>query len=180
MTTTQHPRRHGAGSQRERRPGVWEVRVPAAADPATGRYRQHSVTVHGSEADADTRRMLLIDQQANHPNLPSSTRSTLGQLLPTWLDADHPWKPSTRVGYRSVVRGLLADPIADVRVVALTPRTVRAALTRWQARGASLAVVGGRFRVLRSALGWAYDERLLDQHPTRLMRGPARPSPRSP
>jgi hypothetical protein len=103
--------------------------------------------------------MLLIDQQANQPNLPPSTRSTLGQLLPTWLDADHPWKPSTRVGYRSVVRGLLADPITDVRVAALTPRTVRAALTRWQAGGASLAVVGGRFRVLRSALSWAPSSR---------------------
>ncbi len=66
------------------------------------------------------RRMLLIDQRASHPTLPPPTRSTLGQLLPTWLEADHPWKPSTRVGYRSVVRALLADPIAAAELAALT------------------------------------------------------------
>jgi integrase len=104
----------------------------------------------------------------------------LADLLPVWLAADHPWKPSTAVGYRSVVRALLADPLSEVRLLALTPQQVRAALQRWQHAGASLAVAGGRFRVLRSALGWAYDQRLLDSHPLRMMRGPGRPDPRRP
>ena len=47
-------------------------------------------------------------------------------------------------------------------------------MTRWEHDGASLAVIGGRFRVLRSALGWAYTERLLDVEPLRRMRGPGR------
>ncbi len=41
-------------------------------------------------------------------------------------------------------------------------------------------MIAGRFRVLRSAIGWAYDERIIDHHPIRNMRGPARPEPRRP
>jgi hypothetical protein len=37
-----------------------------------------------------------------------------------------------------------------------------------------------RFRVLRAAIGWAYDERIIDYHPIRTMRGPARSEPRRP
>ena len=36
---------------------------------------------------------------------------------------------------------------------------------RWRDGGSSIAVVAGRFRALRAALGWAYDERLIDLHP---------------
>jgi integrase len=112
--------------------------------------------------------------------LPPPHLIALSQLLPVWLTAGHPWKSSTLVGYRSVVRSLLADPLAASRVATLTSQQVRAAIGRWQTAGASLSVVGGRFRVLRTALAWAYDERLLDTHPLRLMRGPGRPDPRRP
>ena len=38
---------------RERRPGVWEIRVAAGTDPVTGRTLQRSVTFYGSAVDAD-------------------------------------------------------------------------------------------------------------------------------
>ena len=41
-------------------------------------------------------------------------------------------------------------------------------------------MIAARFRVLRSAVGWAYDERIIDDHPLRNMRGPARVDPRRP
>jgi len=34
--------------------------------------------------------------------------------------------------------------------------------------------------VLRAAIGWAYDEQIIDFHPIRNMRGPTRPEPRRP
>ncbi|WGY04860.1 hypothetical protein QI633_25185 [Nocardioides sp. QY071] len=40
--------------------------------------------------------------------------------------------------------------------------------------------MGGRLRVLRSALAWAWNERILPLHPLRGMRGPGRPAPRRP
>jgi integrase len=169
-------RRRGSGTQRQRRPGVWEVRVPTAPDPVTGRRRQRSVTVHGTETDADARRVLLL---TTGPRT-RPTALTVGDLLELWLEADHPWKPATVVSHRSVTRGLRADPLALLPAARLTPALVRAAMTRWAAAGATLSVVGGRFRVLRSALSWAWDERILAEHPLRGMRSPGRVPPRRP
>lgn len=134
------------------------------------------MTVHGSAADADARRAVLVAAQVRLPG----SQFTLRALLEVWLAADHPWKPSTVVGTRSVVRALSRDPLAGVPAARLSPPLVRAAMRRWVDGGAGPAVVGGRFRVLRSALSWAWDERLLAEHPLRGMRGPTRPPPRRP
>jgi hypothetical protein len=39
-------------------------------------------------------------------------------------------------------------------------------------------MVSGRFRVLRSAVGWAHSESIIDRNPLRDMRGPPRPGTR--
>lgn len=171
----------GTGTKRERRPGVWEIRVAAGTDPVTGRTLQRSVTFHGPDADAEVYRAELAAEYAARRSVTrSAPMLTVGGLLERWLLADHPWKPSTRIGYASVARRLRVDSLASVRVVSLTPHQLRGSIARWHAEGASLSVVGGRFRVLRSAVGWAYDERIIDQHPIRAMRGPSRPEPREP
>lgn len=189
----------GGGTQRERRPGVWEVRVPLGVDPATGRTRHRSVTVHGTQTEATAVRGELIAAQRSGQSrlaaldpfaspspvrhghgLPPGAVLVVGELLVAWLEADHPWKPSTTVGYRSIVRVLLGDPIARARVLALNPRMLRQVVQRWTRTGASRAVTAARIRVLRSAVGWAWDERLIDVHPVRFMRGPGRVPPRRP
>ena len=48
-------------------------------------------------------------------------------------------------------------------------------MAAWQADGASVAMISGRFRVLRSALGWAHMEEIIERNPLRDMRGPPRP-----
>lgn len=169
-------RRRGCGTQRERRPGIWEVRVPAPPDPVSGRARQVSVTVHGSRADADARRVQLLTTS----RAATCKGLTVAGLLEAWLAAEHPWKPSTRASHRSVARALAADPIGLEPTAGLTPSLVRAAMSRWQADGGTVSVTGGRFRVLRSALSWALDERILPEQPLRGMRGPARVPPRRP
>lgn len=52
-----------------------------------------------------------------------------------WLLAEHGWRPSTVVGYRSVVTFLVADPIERRPVGTLTRGVVRAACGRWEAAG---------------------------------------------
>ena len=64
------------------------------------------------------------------------------------------------------------------RVSTLKPEHVRAAMAAWSSAGASVAVVSGRFRVLRSAIGWAHVERVIDVNPLSGMRGPQRPGTR--
>ena len=46
----------GSGSLRQRRPGVWEVRVAVGPDPVSGRPRYRSLTVHGNRQSAQATR----------------------------------------------------------------------------------------------------------------------------
>ena len=165
---------------RQRRPGVWEVRVALGADPVSGRCRQRSVTVRGDCAEATQAlarwaglAMVVRVARRSDPGV------SLARLLQTWLGADHGWRPSTVAGYRSVVAFLVADPLGRRRASTLTPAVVRVACTGWLAQGAGEATVWARVRVLRSALGWAYTERILDRCPLDLMRGPPVPRTRS-
>jgi integrase len=79
---------------------------------------------------------------------------------------------------RSNVKALSADPLAVRRVSTLKLEHVRAAMAAWSSAGASVAVVSGRFRVLRSAIGWAHVEGVIDVDPLSGMRGPQRPGTR--
>ncbi|MET0902812.1 MAG: hypothetical protein ABWZ52_06210, partial [Acidimicrobiales bacterium] len=146
----------GSGSIRQRQPGVWEIRVAAGTDPVTGRTLQRSVTFRGSEGDAHAyRQELAAEFVARRSVAKAAPMLTIAELLERWLHADQPWKPSTRVGYRSNARFLGTDAsLAGMRVVSLTPRDLRGAFARWERDGAARAVIGGRFRVLRSAVGW--------------------------
>lgn len=153
------------------------ARVAVAVDPGTRRTRQRSVSVHGTRQDAERRARELTAGRAPR-QVPPGPLLSLCELLALLITADHPWKPSTLVGYRSTARALGADELAVCRVASLTPADVRKAMSRWAAESAGPAVVVGRFRALRAPLGWAYDERVIDSHPLRQMRGPSRSTPR--
>lgn len=168
------------GSLRARRSGGWEIRIAVATDPVTGRTVQRSFSFHGTAAQAEARCAELAAEYAERRAVVQQAPFlTIGELLVRWLAADHDWKPSTWVGYRSNVRGLTTDTtITAQRVVALTPHLLRQAMARWAAAGATPSVVAGRFRTLRAAIGWAYDERIIDRHPINTMRGPPGQEPR--
>ena len=173
---------HGSGSLRERRSGVWELRISVGTDPVTGRTMTRSVTFRGTRDQAERYGSeLAAEYRARRSVAKAAPMLTVGELLDRWLVADHPWKPSTLVGYTSNANALRADDtLACLRVVSLTPRVLRTAFSRWSAAGAGPAVISGRFRALRAAIGWAYDERIIDTHPIRTMRAPTRPKPRRP
>ena len=140
---------------RERRPGVWEIRIAAGTDAVTGRTMQRSVTLRGSATEAERYRAELAGVYAARRSVTrAAPMLTVSELLERWLVADHPWKPSTQVGYASNAGLITADrTLAHRRVVSLTPQIVRAAFARWEVAGASSATVAARFRVLRSAIG---------------------------
>ena len=158
---------------RQRRPGVWEVRVAVGRDPVSGRSRYRSLTVHGDREVAQTARERWA---AKAELVRSAGRArpgiTIAVLLREWLGTDLGWRPSTIAGYRSVVGFLNHDPVATRRVVDLTPAVLAAVCTAWRSQGWADPTVSSRIRVLRSAVGWAYAERILDLHPLDGMRGP--------
>lgn len=164
---------------RERRPGTWEIRVAVGIDPVSGRTVQRSFVFHGDECEAEARREELAAEWAERRAIRRAAPFlTVGELLERWMTAHHDWRPATWASARSNVKALRADRLAGRRVTTLTPEVVRAAIAAWTAAGASVAVVSGRFRVLRSAVGWAHVERIVDVNPLAGMRGPTRPGTR--
>jgi len=158
---------------------VWEVRVALGPDPISGRTRVRSVTVHG---DRDTAQAVRERWAASAELLRSAGRArpgiTLACLLREWLAADHGWRPSTLAGYRSAVGFLARDRIGSRRAIDVSPAVLSAAITAWRADGWTDPTVWARVRALRSALGWAHVERILDRHPLEGMRGPPQPGVR--
>ena len=169
----------GTGTMRERSPGSWEIRVAVGVDPVSGRTVQRSFSFHGTAEDAELRRKELAAEWAERRAIRRAAPFlTVGGLLERWLSAQHDWRPATWISARSNVKALRPDGLSVRRVSTLKPEHVRAAMAAWSAQGASVAVVSGRFRVLRSAIGWAHVERVIDVNPLSGMRGPTRPGTR--
>lgn len=165
---------------RERRPGVWEIRVVVANDEVSGRSVQRSFTVRGDADVAQARRCELVerfgvDRSALYCG---GAGLSLAELLERFLAANGHWRPATRSSNTSVARFLMTDRLGDAGVAAISPTTVEAALDRWRRHGASTALVWGRWAVLRSALSWAVARQLLRANPLEAMRAPPRPLPR--
>jgi len=169
----------GRGSLSERRPGVLEIRIAVGVDPVSGRTIQRSFWFHGALEDAEERRSEFASQFAEYRAVRRAAPFlTVGELLEQWMAAHHDWRPSTWSSARSNVKALNADVLADIRVSSLRPEVVRQAMARWKETGASVSVVSGRFRVLRSSIGWAPSESIIERNPIRDMRGPPRPGTR--
>jgi integrase len=158
---------------------VWEIRIAVATDPVTGRALQKSFRSVGGRVEAEARCSELAAEYAAHRVVAQAAPFvTVDEVLDRWLASDHDWRPSTWSSYRSNARALRCDPIAAVRVVRLDPLTVRATIGRWRRDGVTEAVLSGRFRTLAAALGWAYEQQLIDRNPLDGMRGPPQPAPR--
>lgn len=168
----------GAGSLRQRRPGRWEVRVSVGTDPVSGRSISRSVTVHGDLLQAVRRRDELAAQAAALRASAQRPVRTVADLLARWLGAEHDWKPGTWQGYRGTIHRLSQDPLARRSPANVTPAVLAAAIRAWTAAGVPTATISLHVRTLRSAFGWAYQQRLLASHPLAGMHGPAQPAPR--
>ena len=91
--------------------------MAVGTDPVTGRTLQRSVMYRGDAADAEAYRRQLADEYAlRRAASRAAPLLSVEGLLGRWLAGDHPWKPSTVVGYRSAARGLIQDRrLADTR-----------------------------------------------------------------
>jgi Phage integrase, N-terminal SAM-like domain len=96
---------------------VYELRVALGKDPVTGRYRQKSVTVRGSRAEARRalRRLLEEVEEGQHRALEGGSR-TFGELLDEWLahQAAADCSPTTIARDRSVIEWQLKPALGEV------------------------------------------------------------------
>jgi hypothetical protein len=75
-----------SGSTRERRPGVWEIRVSAGVDLLSGRALPRSVTFHGNHFEGSEHRIALAGaQQVRRSLVRAAPLVTVEELMRRWL-----------------------------------------------------------------------------------------------
>ena len=128
----------GTGSMRLRGRDSWQLRVYLGTDPATGRPRWLSKTVHGTRRFA---RQQLEDLTAEAGRA-RIRAGTLAELLDQWIEAASPgWSASTVSHTRSIVECHLKPHLGHLDLAKLTtandlhPRSVSATSdSRWRRR----------------------------------------------
>jgi hypothetical protein len=133
---------------RERRPGVWEVRVFTGSD-AQGRPIQLSRTVYGGKRDV----LRVAAEMEVHKGRARSAGRFVGDVLDAWVDQNFgTWAPSSARDQQSRVVSIKKDPISRIPLARLTVADVE----RWHARlrhaGLGDAGLRNQHGVLRAAL----------------------------
>jgi integrase len=135
---------------RQRKPGVWEVRVFTGRDER-GRPTQASRTVRGTKREAQR---VAASLESRAPS--QAAGRTVADVLRAWQDVNEAvWSPATRRDYAGRVRAILTDPVADVGL----GRVSVADVERWHARMRKATVgeraIRNRHSALRAALSQA-------------------------
>jgi integrase len=132
---------------REKKPGVWEVRVFTGKD-ATGRPTQVSRTVRGGKRDA---LRVAAQLEAKPPAAPA--RRLVADALNAWVESSEPtWAVSTRRDQRNRVALVASDPIARVPLARIAVADVERWHLRLRSSGIGEGAIGNRHAVLRAAL----------------------------
>lgn len=152
---------------RERRPGVWQVRVFTGRN-ADGVPTQVAVTVHGTKRDA----LREAARLESNPRRGAAGR-TVGDALRAWLEhKEGSYRPASLRDQTSRVRHIETDPIAAVALARLGVADVDRWLTRMRRAGVGQAAVHNRFVVLRAALQQAVVWGWITTNPAGLTRAP--------
>lgn len=103
------------GSLRQRGINSWELRVYQGTDPATGRQRYATRTIHGNRTDAQRE---LDDMVALANVAPAvGARTTVAELLERWFAISAPsWAPTTVRNTRSIIDRHLTPGLGTILV----------------------------------------------------------------
>src|SRR3954452_150355 len=155
------------GSVRELGGGRWELRVPLAPDPVTGRRRQRSVSFRGSKRDASRELARLV--AAADSGRGAGTRTTLAELLDKGGEHKRAHlSPTTAREYERLVEKRLKPDLGRKRLDALTAADLDAYYLRLSRdEGLAPSSVRQFHAVLRGALGQAVKWRWIPTNPAR-------------
>ena len=159
---TQRSRQYGSGTKRERRPGVWQLRVYSGLDPVSDRPRQVTRTFRGSETAANKALAKLVSDVSEGKI--ESTTATVGQLLDAWLDQIEPTRAlSTMQEYRRKVRLSIRPAFGSIVLSKLRPHQIDAQYRKWLDQGLSPTTVHHHHAILSAACNravkWGWIER---------------------
>jgi integrase len=107
-----------SGNLRPLRSGVWEARIDAGRDPATGKRRQVSRTVYGTKREAQK----VLNEMAVEADRGrfTGTSATFGGLCEGWLElATASLSPVTVRNYRDLLKNHIIPALGTVPVASI-------------------------------------------------------------
>jgi len=153
----------GMATIRQRKRGVWEVRVFAGRD-GKGKPVQISRTVYGGEKDAER----VANELALKPAR-NAGRRTIEDLLGEWCELkDASWAPYSKRDQHRRARFIREDRIAKVPVARLQVNDVDQWIVRLRKAGVGESAISNRLQTLRAALSQAVRWGWISQNPAAL------------
>ncbi len=161
------------GHIRQRSSGSFEIRYTLGTNPATGKRKMATATVHGARKDAEKeiRRLLRALDLGEHVD---PTRMTVRKWLAIWLAAvREEIAPKTHERYGEIVNGFLAPALGNLPIVRLAPAQIQEAYAGWSAGGRRDGRPGGLspqtrrhlHRILSAALTRAVEQQVIGRNP---------------
>jgi hypothetical protein len=138
-------------TMREKKPGVWEVRVFTGTD-ARGKPTQTSRTVRGTKRDAER----LAASLEVGPGSASPAGRKVSDVLDAWVDQNlDTWAPSSSRDQQSRVRSIKQDKIALMPIAQLSIADVERWHTRLRRDGMQDAGIRNQHGAQSAAFGQA-------------------------
>lgn len=173
---------YGAGSMIERSPGCWQVTVPLARDPRTGKRLRQRFAVRGTRRDAQRALRHALQQRDTGLSVPAE-KISVADWLTAWLDrhrAEDKISARTHDRYRGIVEKHLVPLLGRLRLQALRPDHIADAKARWlsgrdttAAQPLSGATIHKHLVILRKALGDAVSAGVIARNPADAVPAPS-------
>lgn len=158
------------GTKRERRPGVWELRVYLGVDPVTKKRRYRSHTYHGTVRGAERELARLVAQVEK---IGPGTTATLGQLIDAWLDIHGPeLSPTTATEYRRLVTKRIGPALGHIPLSKLKAEDLERFYRALVDTGLSPRSVRHAHSVIRRALQIGLRWEWVDRNPAAAVQPP--------
>lgn len=158
-------RLNGEGTIRQRKDGLYEVRITSKPDPATGKKQRISRYAKTREQALKLRSELQL-QYGSNAAVPTSL--TLGEWLPNWLElyARPSVRHSTYVSYEGYVRKHLVPALGAVPLDKLVPADLqRFYLRKLQEDRLAPKTISNLHACLHRALQQAVKEQMIPSNP---------------
>lgn len=143
------------GTKREKRTGVWELRVYTGNDK-NGRPVQRSVTFHGGEGDAGTELCRLVAKLNDDEGSELGPSTTVGQAIDLWIKEK--WddlSPTTTRRWKSLINVHIRPELGKLQIRKSTSLDFERFFKKMKREGQSEASVRQAKAVLRRALNLA-------------------------
>lgn len=154
------------GSLRERKPGVYELRVFLGPDPLTGAKRYRSKTFRGGKRAAQTALSEMVT--AAKAGRLATTDATMGDLLDRWLErAEGDLSSTTLKEYRRLIARRIKPAIGERPVARLRPAELDQLYLALRSDGLSPGSIRQVHAIIRRALRQAEAWELIARNPAR-------------